>query len=961
MSTVRLCSFCNAALPAAAKFCPGCGRGVPLGNEPQSAMTNLGTVEAGSSLLTVADDGPAPPRPIDNGQFVPGRVLADRYRIVGLLGKGGMGEVYRADDLKLHQVVALKFLPAALADDALRLDRLRNEVRTARQISHPNVCRVYDLGEIDGQAYLSMEYVDGEDLASLLRRIGRLPRDKAIDIARQVCAGLAAAHEKGIVHRDLKPMNIMIDGRGKVRITDFGLAALLDDEHSIQRGGTPAYMAPEQLKGKKSTIGTDVFSLGLVLYEAFTGKRAYEARSVNDLIRLHAETTPTSPTRLVDDLDPAVERVIMRCLEREPDARPQSALTIAAALPGGDPLAAALLAGETPSPELVAAAAHKEGMPPIVCLACLLTVLIGLLAFPFLSDQVKLHALCSLEKSPAVLIDRARQIVRELGYQDLSVADTAYGWNVNEDILVRIETLDLLPTRWSVLNTDGPAAMEFWYRQAIRPLVPSGEAGVVTAADPPLEPGSLALRLDPHGRLIYLEVVPTEPSMPQFVRKAAPWARVLQLAEFGVVLPDSTEPSAEVTANSEENGPASQPADALPTTSISETIVQDDDYVEPPVRATRLAPEPSERLPPTFADERVAWCGRHPRDPDILLRIEAAAFQGRPVYFETIIESGETSAIRPDSAQGWLQRGAQLLNGILLVGCLAAGAMMARRNLELGRGDRRGAIRVAGFVAAALIAAWGVQADHVADARQQFGLFSRAAGRALFVGGMCWLLYMALEPHVRRRWPDMLIAWSRLLVGRFRDPLLGRDILIGALFGILGMVFTALRHFGPAMIGWPPPRPTGIEPLTLLGLRYDAAQLLNVMTMACLQPMVGIVLLITLLVLIREKFTTMLAFHLLITGALTVLTLQTGGNPIIDLTYHGVLAAALIFVLMRFGLFAVMVALFFMQLFNTYPITSNFDAWYAESAAFAIFVAGAVAIYGYVTALAGRRLLSPAA
>ena len=147
LSTVRLCPFCNAALPAAAKFCPGCGRGVPLAGDQTSGVTNLGTVEAGSSLLTVSDDGPAPPRPIDNGQFVPGRVLADRYRIVGLLGKGGMGEVYRADDLKLHQVVALKFLPAALADDSLRLDRLRNEARTARQNTHPHIFRSYDLGE----------------------------------------------------------------------------------------------------------------------------------------------------------------------------------------------------------------------------------------------------------------------------------------------------------------------------------------------------------------------------------------------------------------------------------------------------------------------------------------------------------------------------------------------------------------------------------------------------------------------------------------------------------------------------------------------------------------------------------------------------------------------------------------------------------------------------------------------
>src|SRR5213080_4201689 len=163
---------------------------------------------------------------IDDSRFVPGTILADRYRIVGLIGRGGMGEVYRADDLKLGQTVALKFLPESLASDPAWVERFYAEVRHARQVSHPNVCRVYDVGEIGGRHFLSMEYVDGEDLASLLRRIGRLPPDKAVEIARQLCAGLAAAHERGVLHRDLKPANVMIDGDGHVRITDFGLAGV---------------------------------------------------------------------------------------------------------------------------------------------------------------------------------------------------------------------------------------------------------------------------------------------------------------------------------------------------------------------------------------------------------------------------------------------------------------------------------------------------------------------------------------------------------------------------------------------------------------------------------------------------------------------------------------------------------------------------------------------------------------
>src|SRR5258708_10815965 len=160
---------------------------------------------------------------IDHGRFPPGSLLDGRYRIVGRLGKGGMGEVYRADDLKLGQPVALKFLSESVDRDPARLTQLHTEVRLARQVSHPNVCRVYDVGEYDGHTFLSMEYVDGEDLASLIRRVGRFPQDRATELARQICAGLAAAHDRGVVHRDLKPANIMLDGNGKIRITDFGL------------------------------------------------------------------------------------------------------------------------------------------------------------------------------------------------------------------------------------------------------------------------------------------------------------------------------------------------------------------------------------------------------------------------------------------------------------------------------------------------------------------------------------------------------------------------------------------------------------------------------------------------------------------------------------------------------------------------------------------------------------------
>ena len=330
--------------------------------------------------------------PLRNGGFAPGTVLAERYRIVALLGRGGMGEVYRAEDLKLGNVVALKFLPASLQNDAAALAGFHAEVRNARQVSHPNVCRVYDIGEVNGQHFLTMEYIDGEDLASLLRRIGRLPPDKALETAHQICAGLAAAHDCGLLHRDLKPANIMLDGRGRVRITDFGLALSRDDATGrSETAGTPAYMAPEQIEKGEASVRSDIYSLGLVFYELFTGRLPYQATTPIEWRRAHLESSPRTPSSVVKDIDPVVESAILRCLQKDPAKRPSSVRQVAAAFPGGDPLAAALAAGETPSPEMVAASGETEGLRPVVAWV----LLAGVIAVSHCGDSVECanHAL----------------------------------------------------------------------------------------------------------------------------------------------------------------------------------------------------------------------------------------------------------------------------------------------------------------------------------------------------------------------------------------------------------------------------------------------------------------------------------------------------------------------------------------------------------------------------------------
>jgi len=441
------CSTCGAKAPANAKFCSSCGQATD--SDPGTTLMDH---DGGFEGETIAPPAPTPrkppstpassrnPRstpvsnpltssdPIGGGRFTPGQILAERYRVVALVGRGGMGEVFRTEDLTLGQIVAMKFLPERLSQDAAALEQFHAEVRNARQVSHPNVCRVFDIGESDGSLFLTMEYVDGEDLASVVRRIGRLSPDKATEIARQICAGLAAAHERGVIHGDLKPANVMLDGAGKIRITDFGLegvAASIKGEEG--RAGTPAYMAPEQLAGKEVTPKSDIYSLGLVLYEILTGKRAFEASTLQELVRLRESGTITNPSMLVRDLDPLIERVILRCLETDPGKRPASALQVAAALPGGDPLAAALAAGETPSPEMVAAAGATEGMKPRLALGLLALTIVGLIGYLFVAEAFRLSNKGVLENPPEVLASRAREIALQLGYPE-KPEDSAYSF-----------------------------------------------------------------------------------------------------------------------------------------------------------------------------------------------------------------------------------------------------------------------------------------------------------------------------------------------------------------------------------------------------------------------------------------------------------------------------------------------------------------------------------------------------
>jgi hypothetical protein len=923
------CPNCSIEIPTASRYCPACGGRMDSGNDAtlvDDKVAGEGDTIAPTTPRRTPSHPPTPShrssRPpsgspsllsssdsIGGGRFTPGQIIVDRYRVVALAGRGGMGEVYRAEDLKLSQIVAIKFLPAALSRDAGALARFHSEVRIARQVSHPNVCRVFDIGDADGVPFLTMEYVDGEDLASLVRRIGRLSSDKAIEIARQVCAGLGAAHERGVIHRDLKPANLMLDGTGKIRITDFGLAAIAASlDASDVRAGTPAYMAPEQLEGKEVTAKSDLYSLGLVLYEILTGKRAFNATTLPELMKQRESSAPANPSTLVRDLDPLVERVILRCLEKEPAQRPASALQVAAALPGGDPLAAALAAGETPSPEMVAAAGSTEGMRPRNAIALLAVTALGLIALLFIADRFRLHNRVPLDNPPEVLAARAREIVRQLGYAE-PYADEAYSFSLQMDFLNDVQDHRKTSDRWQVLETGRPASIVFWYRQSPRLLRPqqffsSFGNGEVTPFDPPMDvSGMVFVTLDMQGRLLHLEFV------------------------------------------SPQNDPApseSAPAEWFPLFAAAGLE-----------KSAYRAVQPG-WTPLAWGDARAAWLGTVPGNPEIPERIEAAADHGRPIYFDVIYPWTKADRSVPFT-QTAREKTSTVILLTVFVSLVIAGVFVMRRNLRLQRSDTQGALRLGGIVILTFLAMWLLSAHHVPSI-DEFDSILIALSWALLGTSMIMVLYLALEPYVRRRDPHTLISWSRLLSGQWHDPLVGRDLLIGAAYGVLLTVFEQSDNVLLPLFGKLPPMPGGLEVGSLLGVRPALGALLFYILCFVLDALLIFFFLFLLRLILRKEWIA--ALVLVLVGAGT----NTGGEyPIATFVFAAVIWVSIVVVLKKFGLLALVVGSVVQNVLIVFPTTSHLSRWYASAGLAGIVLIALTAVYGFYTALAGQPIFVGAA
>ena len=920
------CSACARELPDGAAFCPACATPVDFSSTP--TVTRVDSPAARAVLAGLEEhalrDAAAPASPpaqrggsgprhtspshsSDFGyeaRYVPGTTLIERYRIVSPLGKGGMGEVYRAEDLKLGQTVALKFLPKSLARNAEALARFTREVRTARQVSHPNVCRVFDIGEADGQTFLTMEFVDGEDMSSLMRRIGRLPADKALEIARQVCAGLAAAHEHGIIHRDLKPANIMLDGRGRARITDFGLAGLATEMKGAEaRAGTPAYMSPEQFSGGEVTPRSDLYSLGLVLYEIFTGKKPYEAATYEEMAHLREKSAPARPSTYLKDIDPLVERVMLRCLEKNPAKRPASALQVAAALPGGDPLAAALAAGETPSPELVAASGEKEGLRPAIAWTCLLLIVLGLVATVILAQRTQLLNLIPLPSSPEVLAAKARDMARDFGYT-ATPADTAYSFTSLPGYLDYIEKNDRSLTRWNKLSSGVPPTAAFWYRESpgFMSNITLGNWGLVEPNTPPnVMSGMSRIFLDTQGHLLRFEAVPPQCDASTEVASPPNWGSLFAAAGLD---------------------------------------------------SNMFKSAPTQWTPLAATDTRAAWEGTWPGHPELPLHVEAASYRGKPVYFDLI-----SSWTTPDRVYGPRSTGDSIVVMIfftVLFSILILGILTARSNLRSGRSDRRGAMRLALLASLLVGVTYLIAAHHVpALPEVEVEILFTAAALSSIVGAIVWVLYVALEPYVRRRWPDSLISWGRVLAGQVRDPVVGRDLLLGIFAGVFLAVASRVLDLVPGWVGkLPLPPQFNLDYDSLTGVRDLIGSIpAFVVIYVCLSLLFLFFFFLLRLVLRREWLAV--AVLLLLVSLLAV---WGEDHPVMNATSQLVLWGTLLAILIRFGVFALVATLCTNSILRGYFLTTHLSAWYAEPTFFVFFVFLAAAIFGFYTSTRGKPL-----
>jgi serine/threonine-protein kinase len=502
-----------------------------------------------------------------------------------------------------------------------------------------------------------------------------------------------------------------------------------------------------------------------------------------------------------------------------------------------------------------------------------------------------------------VLVERGREVADRLGYGSERALDQAFGFHLDPDALDYIASHDPSPTRWDRLADLRPGPIVFDYRESPRRLIATNVEARVTADDPPLDlSGMLAVRLDARGRLLAFTAVPPERDEPPKDAREPDWSGAV--ADAGL------------DANSLKA-----------------------------VESTWAAP--------VDTDRKWAWEGLYPDQPGTTVHVEAASYHGRPVFFRVL---APWSRPRLDVVhESPTIKAAQSLVVVVICVLNAGALVLALRNRRLGRGDSRGAYRLAVLVLLIFTAGALIRADHVAEALAEFRILTGIAGRGLYVAASVWLYYMAVEPLVRRRWPRVLISWTRLLSGRLTDPLVGRDLLVGAVAGIGVTLLEEFANLAPGWLGMTPSRPLVFYLTPLSEMRHLFFAVLNTAFASLLNATGAMCLLLLLRVVLRREWLAGLLF----VAVVAVLLLSQGDNLPVQGFFAALSGFAFLALLTRSGLLAVAVVPFY-ELVVTAPVTLDLSRWYAGRSAFVLFVLAAVAVYGFYTSLGGKPLFGSA-
>src|SRR5262245_873569 len=559
--------------------------------------------------------------------------------------------------------------------------------------------------------------------------------------------------------------------------------------------------------------------------------------------------------------------------------------------------------GETPSPEMVAATVQKTGLRPSVAVTCLLAIVTGLAAANPYRSKLRLLDVSPFEHPPEVLSGKAREIIAQLGYPERS-ADNAHGFEYDHQYLDYVRRRVPAGDWRQTFSQGRPASIYFWRRESQEQLLPIfqgsqvrwGELPVLAGVneyDPSAPPGSLSVRLDMQGRLIRFIAEPSQ---------------------FDEGLSRSSQPDKDDWARL---------------------------FAVAGIDAAHLAPTEPLRTPPSAFDARGAWSGVFPEQPGLALRVEAAAWRGRPVYFEIIgpwaTPERETAARPIDLSMDWMII-------ILDFAIFFLGGVLAWRNLSQGRSDLKGTFRLTVFVFLGLFVAAMLGSPAI--------FINLAIG--FFFAGITWLVYLGLEPYVRRRWPVMLISWSRALSGSFRDPLVGRDVLFGVLIGIIvNLIRNLFMSISPNPYVLSPNFVLSPNSETLLrdlsGVRLAASDLVFLVVRPVGVALMYLFLLFLLRLLVRRDWLAVCLFVLFFVAGLYT------GNWQVSVMFAfetGVLATAM----MRYGLVTVASATFVNYTLIAFPITLNFSVWYAGIGLAPLVAVLALAVFAFYTSLGGQKV-----